>query len=86
MASSTGDGSLASSTGDGSAAEVGGADSVAIVTGKDSKVRGALGCWLVLTERDDKLHIIGMQCAKVDGETVKPNTWYQLINGKITEA
>ena len=40
-------------TTDRSAASVGGKDSIAIVTGKDSKAKGALGCWIVLTERGE---------------------------------
>jgi hypothetical protein len=58
---------------------------VAIVTGKDSKARGALGCWLVLTERDGDWHIVGMQCVKVDGEVIKPDTWYGLVGGQVIE-
>lgn len=84
--SNTGDRSAATNTGYCSAAEVGGKDSIAIVAGKDGKARGALGCWLVLTERDDKWHIIDVQAVKVDGETIKADTWYKLVNEKIVEA
>ena len=72
-------------TGDCSSAEVSGKDSVAIVTGRCSKARGAIGCWLVLTERDEDNHILGMQCVKVDGETIKPDTWYHLNGGEVQE-
>ena len=85
-ASNTGDCSSASNTGYCSSASVGGKESVAIVTGRNSKVKGAIGCWLVLTERDEDYHILGMQCVKVDGETIKPDTWYQLKDGKVQEA
>lgn len=50
-ATNTGDLSAAINTGDCSAATVVGKDSVAIVTGRDGRARGALGCWIVLTER-----------------------------------
>jgi hypothetical protein len=56
------------------------------VTGRNSKAKGAIGCWLVLTERDEDWHILGMQCVKVDGETVKTDTWYKLVDGKVQEA
>ena len=56
-----------------------------LVTGKDSKVRGALGCWLVLTERDDNYNIVDGKMVKVDGNQIKENMWYMLKNGKITE-
>lgn len=72
-------------TGDYSAATVEGSDSVAIVTGYKGKAKGALGCWLVLTERDNEGHILDVQTAKVDGDNIKPDTFYTLVNGKITE-
>ena len=52
-ANNTGNYSAATNTGDFSAATVEGNGSVAIVTGKDGIARGALGCWIVLTERGD---------------------------------
>ena len=89
-ATNTGDRSAATNTGDRSAAEVSGKESVAIVTGKESKARGALGCWLVLTERGEwdgeTYPIIEVRVVKVDGECVKPNVWYELKNGNVVEA
>lgn len=68
-----------------SAATVGGAESIAVVTGYGSKAKGAVGCWLVLTERDEKMHILGVQAVCVDGETIKADTFYMLKNGAIIE-
>ena len=84
-ATNTGDQSAATNTGDQSAATVGGAESIAVVTGYGSKAKGAVGCWLVLTERDEKMHILGVQAVCVDGETIKADTFYMLKNGAITE-
>ena len=88
-ASNTGHQSSASNTGDRSSAEVSGKESVAIVTGKGSKARGALGCWLVLTERGgwdgETYPILGMKAVKVDGKKVKADTWYKLEGRKIVE-
>ena len=84
-ATNTGDWSAATNTGDWSAATVGGAESIAVVTGYGSKAKGAVGCWLVLTERDEKMHILGVQAVCVDGETIKADTFYMLKNGAITE-
>ena len=84
-ATNTGDWSAATNTGDQSAATVGGAESIAVVTGYGSKAKGAVGCWLVLTERDEKMHILGVQAVCVDGETIKADTFYMLENGAITE-
>ena len=53
-ATNTDNQSAATNTGNQSAATVGGAESIAVVTGYDSKAKGAVGCWLVLTERDEK--------------------------------
>lgn len=83
--SNTGNCSAATNTGNYSAAMVEGKESIAIVTGKESKAKGALGCWLMLTERDENWHILGVKAVKVDGEAVKPNRWYKLKNGEITE-
>ena len=85
-ATNTGDWSAATNTGDRSAATVGGAESIAIVTGYGSKAKGAVGCWLVLTERDEKRHILGVQAVRVDGENIKADTFYMLKDGEITEA
>ena len=84
-ATNTGTQSAATNTGDWSAATVGGAESIAVVTGYGSKAKGAVGCWLVLTERDEKMHILGVQAVCVDGETIKADTFYMLENGAITE-
>ena len=85
-ATNTGNYSAATNTGNYSAATVEGADSIAIVTGYSGKAKGAVGCWLVLTERDEKMHILGVQTVRVDGETIKTDTFYMLKNGEITEA
>ena len=88
-ATNTGDRSAATNTGDRSAAKVDGKESIAITTGKNSKASGALGCWLVLTERDEwngeTYPIKEVKAVKVDGEMIKANTFYSLINGEIKE-
>ena len=84
-ATNTGARSAATNTGYQSAATVGGAESIAVVTGYGSKAKGAVGCWLVLTERDEKMHILGVQAVCVDGETIKADTFYMLKNGAIIE-
>ena len=76
----------ASATGDSGAASVEGKESVAIVTGKDSKAAGALGCWIVLTERDDDWHIIEVKAFKVDGKKIKPGIFYSLSKGVAIKA
>ena len=88
-ATNTGNRSAATNTGNCSAANVEGKESVAIVTGKDSKAKGSLGCWIVLTERgewnDETCPILDVKAFKVDGEVIKADTWYKLIDGKAVE-
>ena len=89
-ATNTGNYSAATNTGDRSAATVDGKESIAIVTGVDSKASGALGCWLVLTDRGgwngDTFPIKEVRAVKVDGETIKPGVFYKLENGEVVEA
>ena len=89
-ATDTGNYSAATNTGYRSAAIVDGKDSIAIVTGADSKASGAIGCWLVLTERcdwnGDTCPIKEVRAVKVDGEIIKPGVFYNLENGEVVEA
>ena len=88
-ATNTGDQSAATNTGNQSAATVTGKESVAMAVGYDSKAKGALGCYIVLAEWkqiDGEYHIVDVQSAKVDGETIKPDIFYKLINGRFVEA
>ena len=88
-ATNTGYCSAATNTGNRSAASVEGKESIAIVTGKDSKAKGSLGCWIVLTERGEwngeTYPILDVKAFKVDGEVIKADTWYKLIDGKVVE-
>ena len=88
-ATNTGYQSAATNTGDYSAASVEGKDSIALAFGVESKAKGALGCYIVLAEwgEDDEgnRQLKTVKCHKVDGKTVKPDTWYMLKNGKFTE-
>ena len=88
-ATNTGDRSAATNTGDRSAATVEGKESVAMAIGYDSKAKGSIGCFIVLAEYKKlgcECHIVDVKSAKVDGEKIKPNTFYKLINGEFVEA
>ncbi|MFW5580245.1 MAG: hypothetical protein ACOCN2_08260, partial [Prevotella sp.] len=86
----TGNQSAATNTGYYSAAKVSGKESIAIVTGKDSKAAGALGDWIVLTERGewngDTYSIKEVKAFFVDGEKIKADTFYKLVDGEAVEA
>ena len=86
-AATSGYGSTAATSGDGSTAIVEGKESVAVVTGRGSKAKGALGCWLVLTERGEwngeTYPIVEVRAVKVDGVAILPDTFYALKGGEI---
>ena len=84
-ATNTGACSAATNTGDYSAAEVKGKDSIAIAAGYNSKASGTIGCWLVLTERNSNYEIVDVKAVRVDGHSIKENTYYTLENGQIKE-
>ena len=85
-ASATGNRGAASATGDQGAASATGDESVALSTGYMGRAKAASGSWIVLAERDDNGHILGMRCAKIDGEVLKPNIFYTLLDGEFVEA
>ena len=88
-ATNTGNRSAATNTGDYSAATVEGKESVAMAIGYNSKAKGSLGCFIVLAECKElggEYHIVDVKSARVDGEKIKPDTFYKLINGEFVEA
>ncbi len=88
--SNTGYMSAATNTGYMSASEVSGNDSIAIVTGIKGKAKASKGSWIVLTEReyrnDGTWSIKNMQCAMIDGNYLKEDIFYTLVDNQITEA
>ncbi|MBQ1788816.1 MAG: hypothetical protein II008_01450 [Oscillospiraceae bacterium] len=50
-------------------------------------MRGSLGAILVIAEEaDDSYDIVAWKAVTVDGETVKADTWYTLVDGELQEA
>lgn len=86
----TGDQGAASATGYQGAASATGKESIALAAGKDCKAKGALGCWIVLAERGEwdgnTYPIVSVKAFKVDGKSVKADTFYTLVNGEAVEA
>ena len=89
-ASATGYQGAASATGYRGAASATGKESIALAAGKDCKAKGALGCWIVLAERGEwdgnTYPIVSVKAFKVDGKSVKADTFYTLVNGEAVEA
>ena len=82
----SGDCSTGAASGSRSSAEVTGKYSIAVANGVNSKTRGAIGCYLVLTEYNNDGKLLWAKMAKVDGIAIKCNTWYTLKNGEFVEA
>ena len=89
-ASATGDSGAASATGHRGAASATGKAGIALAAGVGCKAMGALGCWIVLTERvwDDEgnyYRIKEVRALEVDGVNIKPEVWYMLKDGEVVE-
>ena len=85
-ATNTGDYSAATNTGNRSAATVEGKNSFAIATGIESKAKGKLGCYIAVAEWKNingQWQIKNFKAHKVDGKTIKEDTFYTLKNGKF---
>lgn len=84
-AAASGERGTASVTGPYGKASALGEQCLAVAWGQDSLARGTVGNWIVVSERDDDGNIIDAKIVRVDGESVKENTWYTLQNGEISE-
>lgn len=61
-----------------------GPDCLATAWGPESKAMGKPGNWLVLSEHKTGA-IVDARLVRVDGEIIKPDTWYTLRRGEIVE-
>ena len=66
-----------------------GDNSVAVVS-NEGKVKGGLGCILVARNIEynikiNRFEVTDWACAIVDGEKIKVDTWYHLVNGELKE-
>ena len=87
---SSGDSAQIGSSGDYAKIECSGHDSVVCCAGVDAIVKAAKGCWITLSEwKYDKVKDRNVPvCVKtefVDGEKIKENTFYKLVNGEFVE-
>ena len=74
--------------GDNSAATVEGNESFAISTGFSGKAKGKIGCYLAVAEwfKENGIYKLkDFKSVKVDGETIKEDTFYSLVDGKFVE-
>ena len=87
--SATGYGSANLSTGYECSNEGNGERNICIGWGKNNKCKGAIGSFLVLSEWGEwngkQYPFISAKMVEVDGETIKEDTYYMLVNGEIKE-
>ncbi len=87
--SATGYGSANISTGFDCSNSGEGERNICVGWGKNNKCKGSIGSFLVLSEWGDfdgeKYPFIGAVMVTVDGEKIKADTWYSLINGEFKE-
>ena len=87
---SNGDSAKIGSSGDYAQIDSTGEDSVICCVGNNSIAKAKIGSWITLSEwvySDDKQRVIP-KCVKteyVDGERIKADTWYKLIDGEFKE-
>jgi len=55
------------------------------VSGNESKVKGKIGSWFVLYERDNNGDITHAVTIKIDGKEFKKDTFYHLVKGIVAE-
>ena len=58
---------------------------VIMCAGGNSKARAKKGSWITLAEYDDNRKPVCVKTEQVDGERIKEDTWYQLIDGDFKE-
>ena len=81
----SGDASIAATSGYRATAATSGDESIAVAGGYKCRARGAVGCWLVLAERDPGGHILDVKAVRVDGDTIRADTPYMLLGGQVVE-
>ena len=88
-AATSGVSSHAATLGVSSPAATSGDYSIAAAIGRNSKAKSTIGNWIVLAEYGEwngkTYPVLCVKCGKIDGVSLKPDTWYQLKNGEFVE-
>jgi len=85
---SSGDSAKMASSGDSAQMASSGYYAVVMATGYKTKVKAKKGSWITLTEWeyvDNKWKPVCVKTEQVDGERIKEDTWYILVNGQFKE-
>lgn len=63
-----------------------GENGLSVARGNEVRVKGGMGALLVIAEENTSDYDISeWKAVVVDGEEIKPDTWYKLENGEIVE-
>lgn len=73
------------SSGNSARIESEGQNAVIMCAGNQSKARAKKGSWITLAEYDSDNKPICVKTEQVDGERIKEDTWYSLVNGEFKE-
>ncbi|MBQ3168282.1 MAG: hypothetical protein IJB99_00830, partial [Clostridia bacterium] len=85
-AATSGNGSSAATSGEESSAATKNKNGIALACGKNAKAKGVIGSHIVVTEWDEaQENMLAVLCGKIDGDTLKPDTWYTVKDGKFVE-
>ena len=71
---------------DKSTIESNGEKALVMSAGHNTRARAKVGSWIVLTEYDDNKNIKCVKAEYVDGERIKGDTLYRLVNGEFVKA
>ena len=92
--SATGNCGASSATGYKGSSEAQDSESIAVAWGYHGRARGVKGSYLVLADWEgdennywmqEEWNLKSAKMVRVDGETIKENTWYTMVNGEIVE-
>ena len=73
------------SSGNSARIESEGQNAVIMCAGNQSKARAKKNSWITLAEYDSDNKPICVKTEQVDGERIKEDTWYSLVNGEFKE-
>ena len=87
---SSGNSAKIGSSGDSAQIDSTGEDSVICCAGHESIVKAKIGSWITLSEwkysqKKGRLIPVCVKTEYVDGDRIKADTWYKLVNGKFIE-
>ena len=84
----SGDSSQLAASGDSSKLAASGKHSIAAGIGINNVAKASLGSWIVLAEWKNKngnMIPVNVKAVQVDGETIKENVFYKMVDGKFKE-